>query len=44
MDSALEKASRGAKPSGDPRRRRLSWGGDHEQGIANKITNLQEAG
>lgn len=43
MDSVLEKAARGAMPSGDPRRKRLPWDGDDEQGITNKITKLQEA-
>lgn len=43
MDSVLEKAAKGAMPSGTPRRKRLPWHGDHEQGITNKITKLQEA-
>lgn len=43
MDSAQEKAARGAMASGDPRRKRLPWDGDDEQGITNKITELHEA-
>lgn len=41
MDSAQGKAARGAMPWGNPRRKRLPWDGDHEEGITNKITSYR---